>query len=151
MCHLVLPRDSKRHPLNSADGSVVRYTKSYTLTCRVATATTLITIHAIPRHRKLKNKTPECTYPDRVVYQILQHAAPLSVHPETLRRVILKSQRAVSAGDSFRNAPVRLHEHRHRQHALAYVTERLNNRPRKRLNYLTPLETLNKAGFALQM
>jgi IS30 family transposase len=36
-------------------------------------------------------------------------------------------------------------------HALAYVTERLNNRPRKRLNDLTPLETLNKAGFALQM
>ena len=36
-------------------------------------------------------------------------------------------------------------------HALAYVTERLNNRPRKRLNYLTPLEALNKAGFALQM
>jgi len=36
-------------------------------------------------------------------------------------------------------------------HALAYVTERLNNRPRKRLNYLTPLEAINKAGFALQM
>jgi len=35
--------------------------------------------------------------------------------------------------------------------ALSYETERLNNRPRKRLNYLTPLETLNKAGFALQM
>jgi hypothetical protein len=46
MCHLVLPRDSKRHPLNSADGSVVRHTKRYTLTRRVATATatTLITI-----------------------------------------------------------------------------------------------------------
>lgn len=36
-------------------------------------------------------------------------------------------------------------------HALAHVTDRLNNRPRKRLNYLTPLEALNKAGFALQM
>jgi IS30 family transposase len=36
-------------------------------------------------------------------------------------------------------------------HALAYVTARLNNRPRKRLNYLTPLETLNKVGFALPM
>ena len=36
-------------------------------------------------------------------------------------------------------------------HALAHVTNRLNNRPRKRLNYLTPLEALNKAGFALQM
>jgi len=36
-------------------------------------------------------------------------------------------------------------------HALAHVTERLNNRPRKRLNYLTPLEALNKAGFALQL
>jgi IS30 family transposase len=36
-------------------------------------------------------------------------------------------------------------------HALAHVTARLNNRPRKRLNYLTPLEALNKAGFALQM
>jgi IS30 family transposase len=31
------------------------------------------------------------------------------------------------------------------------VTDQLNNRPRKRLNYLTPLETLTKAGFALQM
>jgi len=55
MCHLVLPRDSKRHPLNSADGSVVRHTKRYTLTRRVATATTLITIRGIPRHGKLKN------------------------------------------------------------------------------------------------
>lgn len=36
-------------------------------------------------------------------------------------------------------------------HALAHVTDQLNNRPRKRLNYLTPLETLTKAGFALQM
>ena len=36
-------------------------------------------------------------------------------------------------------------------HALAHVTNRLNNRPRKRLNYLTPLEVLTKAGFALQM
>ena len=36
-------------------------------------------------------------------------------------------------------------------HALAHVTNRLNNRPRKRLHYLTPLEALNKAGFALQM
>lgn len=36
-------------------------------------------------------------------------------------------------------------------HALAHVTNRLNNRPRKRLNYLTPLEALNNAGFALQM
>ncbi len=35
--------------------------------------------------------------------------------------------------------------------ALAHVTNRLNNRPRKRLNYLTPLEVLTKAGFALQM
>jgi hypothetical protein len=55
MCHLVLPRDSKRHPLNSADGSVVRNTKRYTLTRRVATATTLITIRGIPRHGKLKS------------------------------------------------------------------------------------------------
>ena len=54
MCHLVLPRDSKRHPLNSADGSVVRNTKSYTLTRRVATATTQITIRGIPRHGKLQ-------------------------------------------------------------------------------------------------
>jgi IS30 family transposase len=36
-------------------------------------------------------------------------------------------------------------------HALAHVTDQLNNRPRKRLNYLTPLETLIKAGVALQM
>jgi len=36
-------------------------------------------------------------------------------------------------------------------HALAHVTDRINNRPRKRLNYLTPLETLIKAGFTLQM
>ena len=35
--------------------------------------------------------------------------------------------------------------------ALAHVTNRLNNRTRKSLNYLTPLETLIKAGFALQM
>ena len=46
--------NSKRHPLNSADGSVVRYAKRYTLTRRVATATTQITIRAIPRHGKLK-------------------------------------------------------------------------------------------------
>jgi len=37
------PGNSKRHPLNSADGSVVRHTKRYTLTRRVATATTLTT------------------------------------------------------------------------------------------------------------
>ena len=36
-------------------------------------------------------------------------------------------------------------------HALAHVTERLNNRPRKRLNYLTPIEALQRAGFALEM
>ena len=36
-------------------------------------------------------------------------------------------------------------------HALAHVTNRLNNRPRKRLNCLTQLEVLTKAGFALQM
>ena len=47
--------DSNRHPLNSADGSAVRHTKRYTLTRRVATATTLITIRAIPRHGKLKS------------------------------------------------------------------------------------------------
>jgi len=35
-------------------------------------------------------------------------------------------------------------------HALAYTTERLNNRPRKRLGYLTPQEALNKADFVLQ-
>jgi hypothetical protein len=55
MCHLVLPRDSKRHPLNSADGSAVRNTKRYTLAHHVATATTLITIRGIRRHGKLKN------------------------------------------------------------------------------------------------
>ncbi len=59
MCHLVLPRDSKQHPLNSADRSVVRNTKRYTLTRRVATAMTLITIRGIPRHTKLKSSTPE--------------------------------------------------------------------------------------------
>jgi hypothetical protein len=48
------PGNSKRHPLNSADGSVVRHTKRYTLTRRVATATTQITIRGIPRHGKLK-------------------------------------------------------------------------------------------------
>ena len=47
--------DSKQHPLNSADGSAVRNTKSYTLTRRVATATTQITIRGIPRHGKLKS------------------------------------------------------------------------------------------------
>ena len=36
-------------------------------------------------------------------------------------------------------------------HELAFVTRRLNNRPRKRLNYLTPCEVLSKAGIALQM
>jgi hypothetical protein len=46
--------DSNRHPLNSADGSMVRNTKRYTLVRRVATATTQITIRAIPRHGKLK-------------------------------------------------------------------------------------------------
>ncbi len=54
MCHFMFPSDSKRHPLNSADGSVVRHTKRYTLTRRVATATTLITIRGILRHGKLK-------------------------------------------------------------------------------------------------
>ena len=44
-----------RQPLNSADGSVVRNTKRYTLTHRVATTTTLITVRAIPRHGKSKN------------------------------------------------------------------------------------------------
>jgi len=34
-------------------------------------------------------------------------------------------------------------------HALAHVTNQLDNRPRKRLNYLTPLEVLTQAGFAL--
>ena len=47
--------DSNRHPLNSADGSVVRNTKSYTLTRHVATTTTQITIRGIPRHGKLKS------------------------------------------------------------------------------------------------
>jgi len=46
--------DSSRHPLNSADGSAVRNTKRYTLTRRIATATTQITIRGIPRHGKLK-------------------------------------------------------------------------------------------------
>ena len=55
MCHLVLPSDTKPHPPNSADGSVVRNTKRYTLTRRVATATTQITIRGIPRHGKLKH------------------------------------------------------------------------------------------------
>ncbi len=35
-------------------------------------------------------------------------------------------------------------------HELAFVTRRPNNRPRKRLNYLTPCEVLNKAGIALR-
>jgi hypothetical protein len=47
--------NSKQHPLNNADGSVVRNTKSYTLTRHVATATTQITIREIPRHGKLKS------------------------------------------------------------------------------------------------
>lgn len=51
----MLPSDSKRHPLNSADASVVRNAKRYTLTRRVATARTLITIPAILRHGKLKS------------------------------------------------------------------------------------------------
>jgi len=34
---------------------------------------------------------------------------------------------------------------------LARVVDRLNNRPRKRLNYQTPREVLIKAGFALEM
>jgi hypothetical protein len=46
--------DSKRHPLNSTDKSVVRNTKRYTLVRRVATATTQITIRGIPRHGKSK-------------------------------------------------------------------------------------------------
>jgi hypothetical protein len=54
MCHFMFPGNSKRHPLNSADGSVVRNTKRYTLKRRVATATTLITIRGIPRHGKLQ-------------------------------------------------------------------------------------------------
>ena len=37
------------------------------------------------------------------------------------------------------------------RHARTHVTDRINNRPRTRLNYLTPLEALNKAGIALQM
>jgi len=49
------PADSKRYPPNSADVSVVRNTKHYTLTHRVATATTQITIREIPRHGKLKS------------------------------------------------------------------------------------------------
>ena len=49
------PGNSKRHPLNSADGSVVRHTKRYTLTRRVATATTQITIRDNRRHGKLKH------------------------------------------------------------------------------------------------
>ena len=48
------PGNSERHPLNSADGSAVRYTKRYTLTRRVATATTQITIRGILRHGKSK-------------------------------------------------------------------------------------------------
>lgn len=36
-------------------------------------------------------------------------------------------------------------------HALAYVTERLKNRTRKRFNYLTPQEALKQAEFALEM
>ena len=52
--------DSKRHPLNSADGSVVRNTKRYTLARHVATATTQITIRGIPRHEKLKTAITAC-------------------------------------------------------------------------------------------
>ena len=47
--------NSKQHPLNSAGGSVIRNTKSYTLARRVATATTQITIRVILRHGKLKS------------------------------------------------------------------------------------------------
>jgi IS30 family transposase len=36
-------------------------------------------------------------------------------------------------------------------HERAFVTRRLNNRPRKRLNYRTPCEVLTKAGVAPQM
>jgi hypothetical protein len=36
------------------------------------------------------------------------------------------------------------------RHALAYPTERLNNRPRKIFGYLTPQEALNKADVALK-
>ena len=36
-------------------------------------------------------------------------------------------------------------------HNLAFVVQRLNNRPRKRLNYRTPCEVLEEAGIALQM
>jgi hypothetical protein len=51
----MFPGNSNRHPLNSADRSVVRNTKRYTLTHRVATATTQITIRGIPRHGKSKS------------------------------------------------------------------------------------------------
>ena len=34
-------------------------------------------------------------------------------------------------------------------HELAFVTRRLNNRPRKRINYLAPCEVLSKAGIAI--
>ena len=36
-------------------------------------------------------------------------------------------------------------------HNLAFVVQRLNNRPGKRLNYRTPWEVLEEAGIALQM
>ena len=36
-------------------------------------------------------------------------------------------------------------------HDLTFVSRRLNNRPRKRLNYLTPREVLSKTGLALRM
>jgi hypothetical protein len=55
VCHFMFPGNSERHPLNNADGSVVRNTKRYTLTHRVATATTQITIGRILRHGKLKS------------------------------------------------------------------------------------------------
>jgi hypothetical protein len=51
----LFPSDSERNPLNSAYGSVVLNTKRYTLTHHIATATTQITIRAIPRHGKSKN------------------------------------------------------------------------------------------------
>jgi hypothetical protein len=56
----LFPGNSKRHPLNSADGSADSYTKRYTLTHRIATATTQITIRGIQRHGKLKTAILAC-------------------------------------------------------------------------------------------
>ena len=64
------PGNSERHPLNSADGSMVRHTKRYTLTHRVATATTLITIRVIPRHGKVKSSDSQLRYVLRSTYLI---------------------------------------------------------------------------------